>query len=189
MPYIPSFIQPASADDQARWREQSLRYRLLTGKQLPDVRDEIEGMFSQEIAADITINPDLSRNALRLIYQQLNVAYLEPPDVRAEGVEDMAPIITPLLWAQQQQTALYTLAIQESLVRVDWKHWLDAKETSYRPISPDLVVIGKADKLKAAPGVQVVHLDGEEVTQGGDRYSIAHISSAGMYDLGWIRRK
>lgn len=52
-----------------------------------------------------------------------------------------------------------------------------------------LVVIGKADKLKAAPGVQVVHLDGEEVTQGGDRYSIAHISSAGMYDLGWIRRK
>ncbi len=141
MPYIPSFIQPASDDDRARWKEQSLRYRLLTGKQLPDVRDEIEGMFSQEIAADITINPDLSRNALRLIYQQLNVAYLEPPDVRAEGVEDMAPIVTPLLWAQQQQTALYTLAIQESLVRVDWKHWLDAKETSYRPIPPDLVVI------------------------------------------------
>jgi len=191
MPYIPSFIQPATDDDRARWREQSLRYRLLTGKQMPDVRDEIEGMFSQEIAADITINPDLSRNALRLIFQQLNVAYLEPPDVRAEGVDDMAPIVTPLLWAQQQQTALYTLAIQEALVRLDWKHWLDATETSYRPIPPDLVVIlpmphephvpGRVEEVRerdgtwtweiwdvrdpAAPVFQILEVDGK-----GEKY-------------------
>ena len=47
MLYIPSSIQPKDPSDKARWREQSLRYRLLTGKQLSDVRDEIEGMFSQ----------------------------------------------------------------------------------------------------------------------------------------------
>ena len=52
-----------------------------------------------------------------------------------------------------------------------------------------LVVIGKADKFKAAPGVQVFHLKGDEVTEGGDRFAIAHLSSAAMYDLGWIRRK
>ena len=145
MLYIPSHIRPKDAADRARWKEQSLRYRLLTGSQIEDVRDEIESLFSQEIAADLTINPDLSRNALRLIYQQLNVAYLEPPEVEmGESADDdgesLAPIVTPTLWAMQQQTALMTLAIRESLVRLDWKHWLGATDCSYRPLSPDLVV-------------------------------------------------
>jgi len=52
-----------------------------------------------------------------------------------------------------------------------------------------LVVIGKADKLKSAPGVNVWHLEGEEVTEGGDRYAVAYLSTAEMYDRGWVRKK
>ena len=138
MEMIPSSIGPADDQDQARWREQSLRVRLLTGKHVDDVRNEIEDMFAREVAADLEINPDLSRNPFRLIYQQLNVAYMEPPDVRIAGEEmDMGPIITPKLWAQQQGTALYTLALNECLVRVDFKHWADATECSYRLVLPD----------------------------------------------------
>ena len=157
MLYVPSHIRPTDPDDRARWREQSLRYRLLTGRQQADVRDEIESLFSQEIAADLTINPDLSRNALRLIYQQLNIAYLEPPEVEmGEGADndgqDLGPIVTPTLWAMQQQTALMTLAIRESLVRLDWKHWIGATECSYRPVPADLVVIKAMPDQPTTPG-------------------------------------
>jgi len=167
MLYVPSYIRPPTDEDRARWSEQSKRYRLLTGRQLQDVRDEIEQMFSREIAADITINPDLSRNALRLIYQQLNVAYLEPPDVHLADQDeaDLAPIVTPRLWAQQQQTALYTLAIRECLVRVDWKHWMNATESSYRVVPPDLVVINPMPGTTNVPGrVEEVRLRGDTWT-------------------------
>ena len=52
-----------------------------------------------------------------------------------------------------------------------------------------LVVIGKAGELKSAPGVNVWHLEGEEVTEGGDRYAVAYLSTAEMYDRGWVRKK
>ena len=45
-------------------------------------------MFALEVAADLQINPDLSRNPFRLIYQQLNVAYLEPPEIRIRDEEE-----------------------------------------------------------------------------------------------------
>lgn len=145
---IPQAAQPTDPEDQARWREQGLRYRLLTGKHADDVRDEIEDMFSREIAADLEINPDLSRNAFRLVYQQLAIAYLEPPHVRVRDQPDadLSATVTPKLWAQQQQTNLYALAMGETVVRLDFKHWVDADEVSYRMVQPDHVVI------KAMPG-------------------------------------
>ena len=145
---IPQAAMPVEQEDQARWREQGLRYRLLTGKHADDVRDEIEEMFAREIAADLEINPDLSRNSFRLIYQQLAVAYLEPPHVRVkdEAEADLTPIVTPKLWAQQQQTNLYSLAMGETLVRLDFKHWAGAEEVSYRMVLPNHVV------CKAMPG-------------------------------------
>lgn len=52
-----------------------------------------------------------------------------------------------------------------------------------------LVVIGKASKLKVDAGINVWHLKGEEMTDGGDRYSIAYLSTADMYERGWVRKK
>lgn len=140
---IPQNIQPKSKADQARWTEQALRYRLLTGKQKEDVRKAIEDQFCLEIAANLEINPDLSRNPYRLIFQQLNVAYLEPPEVQiTEDPEaDLSPLVTPKLWAQQQQTSLYALSMGECLVRLDWQHWAGATEASYRVVQPDKVVV------------------------------------------------
>lgn len=151
---IPQTIQPEHAGDQERWREQALRYRLLTGKHRADVQQEIENQFCLEIAADLEINPDLSRNPYRLIYQQLNVAYLEPPEVRVSGGDDvdLSPIVTPRLWAQQQQTSLYTLAMGECLVRLDWQHWAAATECTYRVVQPDHVVIDALPNFPDQPG-------------------------------------
>ena len=158
-------IVPEDEADQERWHEQALRYRLLTGRHIEDVRDEIQSMFAKEIAADLEINPDLSRNPFKLIYQQLNVAYLEPPDVRVEGLEDQADassILTVKLWAQQRSTALLCLSLQESIVRLDFKHWLGAEEVSYRVVLPQTVVchsmpgepdvIGKCEELRYREG-------------------------------------
>lgn len=158
-------IMPESEADQERWKEQALRYRLLTGRHIEDVRDEIQSMFAKEIAADLEINPDLSRNPFKLIYQQLNVAYLEPPDVRVEGLDEQdeaSSILTVKLWAQQRSTALLTLSLQEAIVRLDFKHWLDAKEVSYRVVLPQHVVceampgepdvIGRCEELRYREG-------------------------------------
>ena len=154
MPTIPASILPADEADQHRWREQGLRIRLLNGKHINDVRDEIEDMFALEIAADMQVNPDLSRNPFKLIYQQLNVAYLEPPEVRVSDEEaDLSTIITPRLWAQQQGTSLYCLSLNEVLVRVDWKHWADATEASYRLVMPDTVVCEAMPHQPDEPGM------------------------------------
>ena len=154
MNMIPANIAPGQDADQARWREQSLRVRLLTGRHIDDVRNEIEDMCALEVAADLQINPDLSRNPFRLIYQQLNVAYLEPPEIRIrdEEEQDMSSIVTPKLWAQQQTTGLYTLALNEVLVRVDFKHWADATECSYRLVLPDSTVVTAMENEPDQPG-------------------------------------
>jgi hypothetical protein len=52
-----------------------------------------------------------------------------------------------------------------------------------------LVVIGKAGKMKAPAGVQVWNLEGTMPTEGGDRFAIAHLKTAVLYELGWVRRK
>ena len=52
-----------------------------------------------------------------------------------------------------------------------------------------LVVIGKAGKLKAPAGVQVWNLEGGMPTEGGDRFAIARLSPAALFELGWGRRK
>mgnify|MGYP003134187898 CR=1 FL=1 len=153
--WIPSDVLPEKESDRMRWREQALRYRLLTGKHRDDVVAAIEDQFAQEIAADLEISPDLSRNPFILIWNQLNVAYLEPPEVRVlDGGydEDLSSIVTPRLFAQQNQTSLFALAMGESLVRIDWKHWADAKEASYRIVQPDHVVVESLPDEPDQPG-------------------------------------
>ena len=55
---------------------------------------------------------------------------------------------------------------------------------------PDvLIVIGAKGKVEAAKGVQVWNLDGEEVTEAGDRRAVASLTSQDLYALGWVRRK
>ena len=153
---IPSDVLPNKESDRLRWREQALRYRLLTGKHRDDVVSAIEDQFAQEIAADLEIAPDLSRNPFILIWNQLNVAYLEPPEVRVLGDEtdndELSAIVTPRLWAQQTQTSLFALAMGESLVRVDWKHWANAEEASYRIVQPDHVVVESMPNEPDQPG-------------------------------------
>ena len=155
MSEIDATIQPEKQSDQDRWHEQALRHRLLTGAQADDVRDEIKTLFAGELAADLSINPDISRNPFKSIFQQLNTAYSEPPEILiADGDEaDLAPIVTPRLAAQQQQAALFALAIGESLIRLDFKHWLGATEVSYRVVPADVVVIEPLPGQPDTPGM------------------------------------
>jgi len=137
----PSSIQPKTKEDRERWKEQSLRYRLLTGAHVEDLRDELRRLFAREIAADLEFHPDMSRNPLRMIVQQLANLYADAPKVRTDDPDvDLSPIVTPRLWPLQQQTERLTLGINEAIVRVDWEWWRGATEATYRPISPDLVV-------------------------------------------------
>jgi hypothetical protein len=154
MAIIPLAIQPQAEADRQRWAEQALRRRILEGKHRADVQKAIQNQFAGEIAAGLEVDPDLSRNPFRLIYQQLNVAYLEAPEVKVSGDDeaDLSTVVTPRLWAQQMKTSLWTLALGECLVRVDLKHWVDATECSYRVVAPDCVVIKAMPNEPDQPG-------------------------------------
>ena len=141
MATIPPQIQPADEDDRKRWDDQAQRIRILEGAHEDDVRDDIRSMFALEIAVDLEISPDLSRNTFLLVSQQLNTAYSKPPDVRLSEDADLSPIVTPRLWPQQVQTGLYVQALNETLVRVDWAYWDGATEATYRTVPPDTVVL------------------------------------------------
>ena len=139
---VPSYLKPENQDDRDRWAEQSLRYRMLTGAHIEDLRDELRRLFAREIAADLEFHPDMSRNPLRMIVQQLANAYAEPPKVTTENPdEDLSAIISARLWSQQQQTEMLTLGINEAVVRLDWPYWSGADRVSYRVIAPDVVVM------------------------------------------------
>lgn len=137
----PSSIQPEIQEDRDRWAEQALRYRLLTGAHIEDLRDELRRLFAREIAADLEFHPDMSRNPLRMIVQQLANLYTDSPRVQVEDRDaDLSAIVTPRLWPLQQQTEKLTLGMNEAVMRIDWEWWRGATEATYRPVSPDMIV-------------------------------------------------
>lgn len=145
---IPSHVRPDSVEEKARWDEQGLRLRLLEGAHIQDVQEDIRSMFASEIAADLEISADVSRNVFLHVYNQLNTAYSTSPEVRVSeesGEVDLSPVLTPRLWPQQAQTGLIVHALNEAVVRVDWAYWNEStSECSYRLVTPDTVVL-KAD--------------------------------------------
>ncbi len=150
---IPTFLKPDSRDDNARWNEQSLRYRMLTGEHAPDVTKTIQGMFGREFVGELTQQIDLSRNSFKTVWQQLSTAYTQSPEVvaRTEDGEhvDLSSILTPRLWPQRQTADLWALAIRESLFRLDWK---EGTGIQYRPVSPDVVVCQAMPDRPDRPG-------------------------------------
>ena len=149
---IPSDYMPQSDEDVARWDVQSLRYRMLTGQQRDDVIEEIRGMFAAEISMELEVNPDLSRNTFRMVWQQLCNAYLDAPMVTLKDGQspDMSSIITHRLWPQRQTADFWTQAIRESLFRLDWVP--GGTTVRYRPVSPDLVVCRALPDQPDVPG-------------------------------------
>lgn len=138
---IPSAIKPKEDDDRNRWKEQSLRLRLLSGEFEDDVRDDIRKLFAAEIAADLELAPDLSRNTFLLVNQQLATSYSEAPLISVEGEEeaDLSSIVTSRLWPIQRENELKIRALNESILRLDWSN--EDQEVRYRIVEPDSVVL------------------------------------------------
>ena len=143
---IPTQYRPSNPYDLARWEQQGLRYRLLTGQHRDDVIAEIRAMFGQNISADLSSHPDLSRNSFRMIWQQLSTAYIEQPTVTLDGYEgDLSAILTSKLWPIRATLDLWALSIRESLIRIDWS--TERGQITYRPVSPDTI-----RAMRAMPG-------------------------------------
>lgn len=143
---VPSFVKPEDPDDQQRWDESSLRVRMLTGNHEEDVLDSIGDTFSDEISAQLEINPDMSANPFAQTHNELSTAYDEPYVVTVEEDPDLSTIVTTRLLAQMPEVELYTRAVNETLIRLDWptqKQIEDGAipEVRYRHVTADMVVI------------------------------------------------
>ena len=137
---IPSHITPKNPADRQRWREQALRLRLLEGDFEDDVRDDIRRLFAAEIAYDLELAPDTSRNTFLLVNQQLSTAYLKPPSISLgeEDENDLSEVVTPRLWPVQRLNELRVRALNESVIKVGWS---TDGEASYQVIDPSTLVV------------------------------------------------
>lgn len=137
---IPSHITPKNPADRQRWREQALRLRLLEGDFEDDVRDDIRRLFAAEIAYDLELAPDTSRNTFLLVNQQLSTAYLKPPSISIgeEDENDLSEVVTPRLWPVQRLNELRVRALNESVIKVGWS---TDGEASYQVIDPSTLVV------------------------------------------------
>ena len=135
---IPSSILPKHKDDRARWRVQAQRQRILSGDFQDDVREDIRRLFAAEVAADLELAPDTSRNTFLMVTQQLAQNYTKAPAITTEDDADLSPIVTPRLWPTQRANELKTRALGESIIKLDWS--VDG-EVGYQIIDPATVVL------------------------------------------------
>lgn len=152
---IPSAVKPKTENDRKRWKEQSLRLRMLSGEFEGDVRDDIRKLFAAEIAADLELAPDLSRNTFLLVHQQLSTSYNESPLVTVEDDKDadLSQTVTARLWPIQRENELKIRALNESVLRLDWSN--EESEVRYRIVDPDaIVLIADRDYPDRAVGVE-----------------------------------
>jgi len=62
-------------------------------------------------------------------------------------------------------------------------------EQAPKPKPDVVIVIGAKAKVEVPKSAQLWQLDGEEVTEKGDRRAVAQLTSQDLYALGWVRRK
>ena len=172
-----------SLDDQSsRLKEQRRRERLLRGHQEIDIRAEILRDYAPEVAAELQINPDLSENTFLLTLMQLAVSYDEPPTVLVEGEEDLASIITPLLWPKMQERDLLTRGVRECFVRLDWPvNEAASQEVTYRVVSPGYILQTEASKVHADRAVMVEEL--RERTRPDDEGNTITVQTFETWDI------
>jgi hypothetical protein len=150
----PGTIQPADPSDRARVKEQSLRWRILKGHHRSDIKREIEQNVAPELADELIWSIDISANPLKLVFNQLNIAYVSPPGAGPAGLDDgaeppdLSSVITPYLWPLMGQRALFQMGIRECFVRLDWPSAKDIEagelpEARYRIVPPDCVHTAK----------------------------------------------
>lgn len=146
--YNASHPLPASEGDIARVEEQARRWRILNECWAQDAFDREADFFDQQLR-DSMPTPELSRNPALMIFRQTSTLYDTEGDVSAKGAkpEDLERLDLPLLWAQSQERALYTEAINECVTRADW---LDADgdgegRIAYRVIPPHLIHHARTD--------------------------------------------
>lgn len=129
--------QPVSAEDQARWEEEDLRHRIMTGRWRADAADEVRAFFHPEVAKNMRADrPDITLNPLRLYAQETAVLYLEPPLVSLEGEHDELTEALPVgHWAHMDEINRNVNALNDVLLRIDW---IDDKPKS-RMVLPNFV--------------------------------------------------
>jgi hypothetical protein len=136
---------------------------MLTGEWKSDVIRELTQFYAPEVLARLT-HPDLSRNAFKTASGQLNVCYDQPPTVtvlEADAQPDLSPVVTPRLWPLRQTSHLWTLACNESLIRLDWDEGRRGEVgygMDYRPVWPDMVVAYANDHHRPDVPVRVEEL-------------------------------
>ena len=135
--------KPAALDNETedRGRQNSLRYRMLTGLWISDLEEELQRHFTAERRAVLGI-ADMSSNVFSGVTKALTSLYVEPPSVSSIAPAEQllgrdGIIYRGGLWSIMQRVQLYTVGLREMFLHVG----INAAENGlvYRPVTPDYI--------------------------------------------------
>ena len=163
MSYVPKAKPTAPTPfDNQRWQENGLRRRLLQGLWRPDLEDALlEHLPSDRREA---WGPcDMSSNPLEQITRQLAVLYEEAPIVTHKDEIDISALLgtdgfitRAGLWPLMQRVQQMTLAIRETILRIDVIPHVQGTTPrhagiNYRLVYPDYVYIETSNDAPDIP--------------------------------------
>lgn len=135
-----SYPSAPDTDTNMRWQESRLRRRLLEGTWLEDLQRKMAEEIDASRAA-IWRTPDLTKNILRSIVNQLSILYDRAPIVThsdPEAAEAMRQLVNGAgLWQLDANNQRLCIAQRESAIRVDFVG--DPGRLLYRVIPADLL--------------------------------------------------
>lgn len=136
-------------EESKRAEQQALRIRLLNGTW----GDDLERALGKHISADRRTAwgiPEMSRNPFRALATQIGGAlYQQPPTIGGDQALIKA-VSDAGAWSILQRLSTDLVGVREALLRVDWS---ERGGLSYRPISPDLVVVKAVSESPDVPAL------------------------------------
>lgn len=127
--------RPDLAEDRARWEEQSLRHRILSGEWAMDAEMALREYFSEE-SLDSLPEADTGRNPALSIYSQIAAPHGEAVEVSTAAGDDLSVMRLDLVWPLMTLEDIYCAGMGESVRRLD----ATERGTSARLVSPASVV-------------------------------------------------
>jgi len=139
--------RPSDPEECARWDEQSLRLRLLTGQWPEDALQREADFFAPEVRAMLP-PAETSRNAFKSCTEQVAILYDEEWIVSAKDTDSdlLSVVLTGTLLPLLQERHRIERGVNECFMRMDWEE--GDTQVQYRVLAPCFVACVELDNKR-----------------------------------------
>lgn len=154
---MPTMPRPKDAEECARWEEQGLRLRLLTGQWAEDALQREADFFAPEVRSMLP-PAETSRNAFKSCVEQVAILYDEEWQVSAKDTDSdmLSVVLTDTLLPLLQERHRIERGVNECFMRMDWEE--GDTQVQYRVLAPCFVACVEVDHKRNLTHVEELRL-------------------------------